>query len=188
VVTFTIADKDGVMVPWNMKRVDFAVTGPVRLLGYENGDPIDVTPNQALYRNAFYGIGRGFYQATSQTGPIEVTAGAILGDTDLGTVNSRGPRQVAIAVSRLALRSALPDAKIEIRYTLDGSTLNKYSPLYTAPFLIAEETTVKALVFRDGKPVLTLSSWFRRIDPTFVTDPRWATDSSMDQNNRKRYP
>jgi beta-galactosidase len=188
VVTFTIADKDGVMVPWNTNRVNFAVTGPVHLLGNENGDPIDVTPNQAPYRNAFYGMGRGFYQATSQSGPIEITAGAILGDTDLGTVYSGGPRQVAIAVSRVALRGTLPEAKIEVRYTLDGSTPNAQSPLYTAPFLIEEETTVKALVFCDGKPVLTLSSWFRRIDPTFVSDPRWATDSSMDPNNRKRYP
>jgi len=47
---------------------------------------------------------------------------------------------------------------------------------------------VKALAVRDGKPVLMLSSWFRRIDPPFVTDPRWATDSIMDPNNRKRYP
>lgn len=87
----TVTDKDGVMVPWNRNRVDFAVAGPVHLLDNENGDPIDVTPNQAPYRNAFYGMARGFYQATSQAVPIEITAGAILGDTDLGTVYTGGP-------------------------------------------------------------------------------------------------
>lgn len=188
VVTFTVADKNGVMVPWNMNRVDFAVAGPARLLGNENGDPVDVTPNQAPYRNAFYGMGRGFYQATSLDGPIEITAGAILGDTDLGTVYTGGPRQVAIAVSRVSLRGPLPRARMEIRYSLDGSEPNAQSPLYTAPFLIEEETTVRARVFRDGKPILALSSWFRRIDPTFVTDPRWATDSRTDPNSRRRFP
>ena len=188
VVTFTIADKDGVMVPWNMNRVDFAVVGPVHLLGNENGDPVDVTPNQAPYRNAFYGMGRSFYQSTADDGPIEITAAAILGDTSLGTVNFSRSRQVAIGVSRIALRGQLPQAKIEIRYTLDGSEPNAQSPLYTSPFLIEEETRVKALVFRDDKPVLTLSSWFRRIDPTFITDPRWATDSTTDPNTRNRWP
>jgi beta-galactosidase len=188
VLTFSITDKDGVTVPWNMNRVDFRVSGPTRLLGYENGDPADVTPNQAGYRNAFYGMGRGFYQATAVDGPVEVTAAAILGDTSLGSLNTGGPRQVAIAVSRVALRGLLPDARIQIRYTLDGSDPNLQSALYTGPFIIDKELTVKALVMRDGQSYMSLSSWFCKVDPTFVTDPRWATDSAMDPNNRKRSP
>jgi beta-galactosidase len=188
VVTFRVADKDGVMVPWNSNRADFSVRGPVHLLGYENGDPVDVTPNQAPYRNAFYGMGRGFYEATSQDGPIEVTAGAILGDTALGTIGNSGPRQVAIAVARIALRGSLPKATIEIRYTRDGTTPSARSPLYAEPFPIDDEMTIRAAVFRDGKQVLTLSSSFRHIDPTIISDPRWATDSAKDPAERKRYP
>ena len=56
------------------------MTGPVHLLGYENRDPIDITPNQPPHRNAFYGMGRGFYQATAEDGLIEVTAAGVLGD------------------------------------------------------------------------------------------------------------
>jgi hypothetical protein len=37
---------------------------------------------------------------------------------------------------------------------------------------------VKALVLRDGRPTMHLSASFQRIDPTLVTDPRWATDAT----------
>jgi beta-galactosidase len=178
VVTFTIADKNGVMVPWDMNRVDFAITGPARLLGNENGDPVDVTPNRAPYRNAFYGMGRGFYQATSQDGPIEIAAGAILGETAMGFETGKVPRTVAIAVSRIALRGVLPIVSITIHYTLDGSEPTAQSPLYEAPFTLQETTMVKALVLRDGRPTMHLSASFQRIDPTLVTDPRWATDAT----------
>jgi beta-galactosidase len=184
VVTFTIADRNGVMVPWDMNRVDFAITGPVHLLGNENGDPVDVTPNQAPYRSAFYGMGRGFYQATSQAGAIEITAGAILGETAMGFEKSSAPHTVAIAVSRIALRGALPDARIAIHYTLDGTEPKAQSPLYQGPFTLQETTTVKALVLRNGQPVMHLSASFQRIDPTLVTDPRWATDSTSDPVTR----
>lgn len=183
VVTFTIADKDGVMVPWEMNRVDFAVSGPVHLLGYDNGDPLDVTPNQASHRRAFYGMGRGFFQATKEDGPIEVTAGAVLGQTSMGFA-PRHSEPVAIAVSRVSLRGALPEAKIEVHYTLDGSKPDARSPLYTAPFTLKDAARVRAVVLRDGKPVLHLSANFQRIDPTLVTDPRWATDSQVDPLER----
>jgi len=182
-VTFTVTDKNGVMVPWDMNRVDFSVTGPVRLLGYDNGDPIDVTPNQAPYRRAFYGMGRGFFQATDQDGPIEVTAGAILGQTSLN-YERREPEMVAIAVARTSLRGPLQQATIEVRYTLDGREPTSNSPLYTAPLAIQNATRVKALVLRDGKPVLHLSTDFLRIDPVLVSDPRWATDSQIDPTTR----
>jgi beta-galactosidase len=184
VVTFTVTDANGVMVPWDMNRVDFAVSGPVHLLGNENGDPVDVTPDQAPYRRAFYGMGRGFYQATAADGPIEVTAGAILGETSMGFERSPRPHPVAIAVSRVALRGALPLAHIEVRYTLDGRMPTSQSPLYTAPFQLNDAASVRAVVLRDGHPVLRLAANFERLDPTLVSDPRWATDSQTDPIRR----
>ena len=73
-VTFSVCDERGVTVPWSMDRVEFALSGPARLLGYENGNPTDVTPHRVPHRDAFYGFGRGFFQATDQDGPIELTA------------------------------------------------------------------------------------------------------------------
>ena len=42
-----------------------------------------------------------------------------------------------------------PDA--EIHFTLDGSTPTGESPVYTGPFVINRQQTVKAGAFRDGK-------------------------------------
>ncbi len=98
-----------------MNRIDFKVTGPVRLLGYENGDPLDITKPGATHRKAFYGLGRGFFQGTTDPGPIELLAFGILGDTLFPSAT-----QVAIAMNRTALRGSLSPATFEIRYTTDG--------------------------------------------------------------------
>lgn len=180
VVTFTVVDKDGVMVPWNMNRIVFKVLGSVHLLGNENGDPVDVTPNQASYRNAFYGMGRGFYQATADDGPIEITAASILGDTAIWSATQKNPRMISIAVSRVSLRGPLENASFEIHYTTDGSEPTLSSPLFKNAFGIYDDTNVQALITRNGKPWIRLSQGFHRVEPTLVTDPRWATDSTID--------
>ncbi|MBS1813376.1 MAG: DUF4982 domain-containing protein [Acidobacteria bacterium] len=187
VVTFTVADKDGVTVPWSMDRIHVKVNGPVRLHGYENGDPTDVTAHQKPWRNAFYGLARGFYQSTAEDGPIDITAAAILGDENILGTNPKHPRMIAIAASRIALRGALAPAKLEIHYTLDGSEPIPASPVYTQPFGISDETYVRALVLKDGKPELMLTKIFRRTDEPVVTDPRWATDLTKDPATRATF-
>ena len=42
---------------------------------------------------------------------------------------------------------------VEIRYTLDGLEPCENSTLYTRPFILTKETTVKAALFKDGKNV-----------------------------------
>jgi len=184
VVTFAITDKDGVMVPWDMNRIDFKVNGPVHLLGNENGDPCDPTPNQASYRKAFYGMARGFYQSTEVGGPIVIIAGAILGDVHILNTSALHPRIVSIAASRVALRGQITNVPLEIHYTIDGSEPTTLSPLYTAPFGISDETRVRALILEDGVPQLTLSQAFHRTEDTVVSDPRWATNSTEDPSQR----
>jgi len=185
VVTITAVDKNGVMVPWDMNRVDFKVTGPIRILGYENGDPTDVTPNFASSRRLFYGMARGFYQSTTGTAPAEVTAVAILGDQSLGS-ESHTPRTVAIYMQRIALRGALGSSKFEIRYTMDGTKPQETSKLYSGPFQILRDTEVRALILRNGRPFMDTRAHFREVDPSITTDPRWATSSQVDPVSRNR--
>lgn len=183
-VTFTITDKDGVMVPWANDRIKFAVHGPVRLIGYENGDPLDVTAHHEPQRNAFYGMARGFYQSTEEGGPISVTAASILGNVNIIGLNAQHPRWVSIAVSRISLRGPRPTGKVEIRYTLDGSEPTSASLLYAKPFGIWDDTTVRAAVFVDGKRELALKQAFHRTEEPLVSDPRWATTSQEDPAQR----
>lgn len=185
IVTAEAVDNKNTMVPWDANWVSFKVTGPVHLLGYENGDPTDVTSNQAPRRRLFYGMERGFFESTARPGPIEVTAAAILGEESMG-FESEAPRTIAIAVSRVALRGALPPADLEVRYTTDGSEPNASSTLYSHPFAIRQSTVVRALILRDHKPFMTACTHFWRVDPTMVSDPRWATDSQVDPGSRRQ--
>jgi len=168
VTTFVLTDAADVMVPWAMNRVDFKVVGPVRLLGYENGDPLDITEPGASYRRAFYGMGRGFFQGMPEDGAIELIALGVLGDTLFPAST-----EVAIAMNRIALRGTLSPASFEIRYTVDSSEPTSSSTLYTQPLTLTRATRVRALLLRDGQAFLTTVEDFQKGEKPRVTDPRW---------------
>ncbi len=167
-VTFDVVDAEDNRVPWASNRIDFSWAGPVKRLGFENGDPMDPTPHRKAYRRTFYGMGRGFFQATDESGPIEMTAAAILGDTLF-----QDHTQVAIDIQRLSLRDGLQPVSFSIHYTIDDSEPTVDSPLYNGPFVLTEKTTVKALILRDGQPFLCLKSDFIKGAEPRVTDVRF---------------
>ncbi|MEN9403740.1 MAG: Beta-galactosidase, family [Verrucomicrobiota bacterium] len=74
--TVSVVDEHGVLVPAAANRITFSVRGPLRLLGTENGNVLDHTPAPAAARDAFMGLCLAIYQATDQTGPVEVTVSA----------------------------------------------------------------------------------------------------------------
>ncbi|MEM0965859.1 MAG: glycoside hydrolase family 2 TIM barrel-domain containing protein [Verrucomicrobiota bacterium] len=166
-ITYQAIDADGSNVPWTMNRVDFKFDGPIKNLGLENGDPVDVNPHRINHRNLFYGYGRGFFQATDDDSPVSITAASILGDTLFETSES-----VAIDVQTVALRGSLPDDLYEIRYSLDGSD-PATGVLYEEPFVLDDSTMVKAVVLRNGEEYLHLEQQFLKGERPIVTDPRW---------------
>jgi len=56
VVTCEIQDSDGRIVPTASNEVQFAVGGPVRIIGVGNGDPSSHEPDRATKRSAFNGL------------------------------------------------------------------------------------------------------------------------------------
>jgi len=156
-VTFSIRDDAGELVPWANDRVEFRLDGPVRLIGYENGNNVDVTANRAPHRDAFHGLGRGFVQATKDDGPVEMVAAAILGDRSL-----RRTSTVTLAMQRLALRGELASREFAIHYTTDGSEPTLASSRYERPFELSREGIVRMLVTRDGEPYMTSRADFSK--------------------------
>ena len=182
-VTFSVTDKNGVVVPNADDRIDFAVAGPVKLLGYENGDPVDVTPHREPWRKVFAGLGRGFFQATGESGDIEVTAAGILGSRYFAA-----QMEVAVDVQRITLRGSLPAAALEIRFTTDGSEPTLRSPRFSGPFPIQQTTMVRAAVFREGKPVIATTALFTKgLRPVFVqpASPREDMGAAEDPTQKK---
>lgn len=163
-LTFQAVDAQGNNVPWTMNRVHFKIEGPVKNLGFENGDPVDVNPHRVDYRNLFYGYGRGFFQATDDPAPVQITAAALLGDTLFEM-----SEQVAVDVQRIMLRGRAPNADLQIFYRIDDGKEQRYS----APFVLDRSATVTVVIRRDGAELLRFSQAFEKGVKPKISDPRW---------------
>lgn len=71
-----IADKKGVVVPDADNKVFVKISGPGQLIGVENGDILDLSPNKVNWRKAFMGKCIGLVQTTGSPGEIVVTVSA----------------------------------------------------------------------------------------------------------------
>jgi len=72
--TADIQDAKGVFVPAASNSVAFAVSGPGKLVGVDNGNPADTTSYVSTKRNAFSGKVLVIVQSTGAPGTIVVTA------------------------------------------------------------------------------------------------------------------
>lgn len=173
-LTVSALDAAGEFVPDAGNRVAFLVTGPARVLGFENGDPVDGTPNRATARRLFHGLARGYIMLPPGAAPASVAAAAILGERTFADTT-----RVAICATEAALRGPAlprgpaPAAGFSIHFTTDGSTPTLQSPLYRAPFTIDASTRVRGLVVRGGQPVLALAEDFTRGRLPALVDPRF---------------
>ncbi|HVZ89394.1 MAG TPA: glycoside hydrolase family 2 TIM barrel-domain containing protein [Polyangia bacterium] len=75
-VTAAIQDAAGATVPTASNSVTFAVSGPGKLVGVDNGDPMDFTAYSSPTRKAFSGKALAIVQSTGAPGAITVTATA----------------------------------------------------------------------------------------------------------------
>jgi beta-galactosidase len=73
-VTADIQDASGVFVPTATSSVTFAVSGPGKIVGVDNGDSADTTSYVSLTRKAFSGKVLAVVQSTGTAGQIAVTA------------------------------------------------------------------------------------------------------------------
>lgn len=155
-IIFEIVDKNCNFVPHAGDLITFHISGPVKNLGLENGDPLDLMPHKINCRKAFNGLGLGIFQATFEEGDIEIIAAGILGDHIF-----KGSTQVAIAVERISLRGVLEEKLFSILYTVDGSEPTINGRAYEGPFEITGSCTVRACVFVDHEKKLELQAEFK---------------------------
>jgi beta-galactosidase len=73
-VAVSIVDKDGNLVPHADHDITIHVDGPAKLIGVENGDPIDTENYKLDHRKAFHGLMLAIVQARRGTGSVTVTA------------------------------------------------------------------------------------------------------------------
>ncbi|WP_293713600.1 sugar-binding domain-containing protein [uncultured Parabacteroides sp.] len=68
-----VVDRNGVLCPYASDELVFELTGPVRLLGVDNGDPVDMFPYKQPRCHAFRGKCVLLLQATDTQGTAVVT-------------------------------------------------------------------------------------------------------------------
>ena len=177
-VAISTVDRHGNEVPTADNQVHFHVDGPVRCLGFENGDPLDLTSHRLHHRRLFYGKALGILQATQEEGPIVLTAAGALGERVF-----RENALVAIDVQQIALRGSLPQSDLQVFFTIDGTVPNPQSATrYRQPFRLLEDTTVKVLVSSGDEQLLRFEEHFRRGVPELVTDERYVSHSVDGRN------
>lgn len=153
IITVRQEDCQGVLNPYAENRIHYHVDGPARILSLESGNPVNIENNYGqTSRTAFFGLARCFLENTANSGDLAIVAGAILGEKQLMTSNV-----VSIDVKTINLRGDGGPQDFEIRYSTDGSAPSLH---YTGPFEVTPNTTVKAIVRRDGQTLLTMSEHF----------------------------
>lgn len=70
----TVVDQSGEPVPDANHIVQFAIAGPAKLIGVENGDILDLAPHKVSHRKAFKGKCLALIQTTGDAGTISITA------------------------------------------------------------------------------------------------------------------
>ncbi|WP_372756111.1 glycoside hydrolase family 2 TIM barrel-domain containing protein [Mariniflexile sp.] len=155
-VRVTTTDSKGEFYPYGENRTYFNVFGAGKIKALDNGSPVDVEqhvgPN---HRTAFYGLTRAYIESTKEDGDINLLASCILGEKKLITSN-----KVSVDTQIINLRGKTIQPNIEIFYTTNGDEPTRHSTRYTGSFEIELETTVKALIVMDEKPIQVLVEQF----------------------------
>lgn len=155
-ITVTTTDAEGNFYPYGENRAYYHVDGPAYIRAVDNGSPVDVEQHYSINnRNAFMGLNKVYLQPTQDEGDILFTAASILGEKRQLTSNL-----VSIDVEQLVLRGTPNVPEINIYYTIDGTEPTKSSTLYTMPFEVELETTVRAAVYANGEKILDMQETF----------------------------
>jgi len=119
-----ILDADGNFVPMAGNRVKFSVDGPAKILGVDNGDPLDHDPLKADNRRAFHGMCLALIQSGFETGEVTLHAeseglkGAtckIIVQGGVPTFSHRYmvPADIGYELSTFELKLNVPQQKVE---------------------------------------------------------------------------
>ncbi|WP_200980001.1 glycoside hydrolase family 2 TIM barrel-domain containing protein [Echinicola sp. 20G] len=164
-------DKGGNLFPYAENKVYYKLVGDIRKVSIENGNPIDpISRTKADFRSMFFGKVRLFLEAKGNGQDASVITAAILGDKALFVSN-----EITIDAKEVLINGKKHFSPLVIKYSLDGSDPEKSDLVYTGPFKIDTDTTVRAVVLKDGKVILKMEEVFGESEGLF-----WGHEHSAD--------
>lgn len=171
IVTSESLDEDNNLYPYGENKVYYNIQGDLEKISIENGNPIDPTSRtQADFRSLFFGKSRLFLEEKVDGKNASIITGAILGDKALFLSNT-----ITIDVQEIEIFGKTSKSNIEVFYTTNNSDPFKEGIVYTKPFEIKNNTTVKAVVKNNGIILFTMEETFGAEIGLF-----WGDDNSVD--------
>jgi beta-galactosidase len=73
-ISAEITDENGIFCPMADNNIEFEIDGPARIIGIDNGDPIDLSKYKTNERRAFRGKVMLMIQSTDKTGILKIKA------------------------------------------------------------------------------------------------------------------
>ncbi|TNJ44967.1 DUF4982 domain-containing protein [Tamlana fucoidanivorans] len=171
IITSESLDAQNNLYPYGENKVYYHISGDVKKISMENGNPIDPTSRtKSDFRSLFFGKTRLFLRALPNGKSASVFSGAILGDKSLYTSN-----MITISVNQISILKEANISDLEINYTVDGSDPEITGKRYKGAFKVEDGTTVKAIVKQNGKTVLSMEETFGKSEGLF-----WGDEHSAD--------
>ncbi len=161
--TFEVTDEEGNFVPYSNNITGLHVSG-CEIIGSDNGAVDDMTYWRSPIRRAFNGLGMYLIRHLADNATAEGVLGYILGESYFDEVTS-----VTLGVKNI-LANGESQSPCTIYYTLDGSTPDRRSTLYTHPFVIRETTCVKMVVYQGEEKIIAIQDLFTKGKPEPVID------------------
>lgn len=166
IITSEGVDAAGELFPYGENKVYYKLQGDVRKVSLENGNPIDATSRtKANYRSLFMGKTRAILEEEDYARKASVIVASILGDKSLFMSN-----EVSLCFKNVNLKSKDINPPLMALFTLDGSDPSISGDIYSAPFQVADGTTVRAVVLLNGEPVIEMTEIFATNEGLFWGD------------------
>jgi len=172
ILTSEAMDHEGNLYPYAENKVYYNIVGDIEKVSIENGNPIDsISRTKADFRSMFFGKVRLFLEEKENAKKASIITGSIIGDKALFVSN-----KLTIDVQQISAIGKTTASKLDIFYTINGADPLKEGLIYTRPFEINDNTTVKAVVKQNGKVVLTMEETFGTNEGLF-----WGDEHSADK-------
>ncbi len=162
-LSFNFVDENETFVPY-ADCVSGIYLENAALIGSDNGCPDDLTPPKSSSRRAFNGLGMYLLEYFEED-KASATVFSICSNRYF-----KNFAEITLSFDTVDFNDNGCSEEFEIRYTLDGNSVTDKSSLYNGKITVKDTTVISAALFKDGKPIITLTDTIFKGEPEKIID------------------